>query len=173
VAAAAEAAQEIDDAAVVDAALHHDVDLHRRQPRLGRRIDGRQDGGDGEVDVVHAAERGVVERVEADGDAVQAGVAQHARFLRREERAVGGECKILHPANAGQHLHQALEVAPQQRFAAGEADLLRPLAHEEARHAGDLLEGQQRGARQVAVPRRPEDLFRHAVRAAKVTPVCN
>jgi hypothetical protein len=52
---------------------------------LGGGIDGAKNGRHGEVDVVHAAEDGVVERVEADGDARQTGVAQRARLLARQE----------------------------------------------------------------------------------------
>ena len=55
-------------------------------------------------------------------------------------------------------------------LAAGEADLLDPMRDELARHAGDLLEREQRRVRQVGVVL-VEDFLRHAVAAAEVAAV--
>ena len=57
---------------VVDAALDDHVDLDRREAGRGGGVDALEHPRDGEADVVHRANDVVVERVEADGDAVQA-----------------------------------------------------------------------------------------------------
>src|SRR5712691_13261054 len=54
------------DVAVVDAALHHHVDLHRRKAGRGRGVDALEHFRHREIDVVHGAEGGLVERVQAD-----------------------------------------------------------------------------------------------------------
>ena len=172
VARSAEALRHLDDAAVVLAAFDDDVDLDRTESGVRGRVDRVEDAGNGELDVVHAPEDGVVERVEADRDAIQSGLAQCDRFLARQQRAVRRECNILHTARGGEHRHEALQIAAKQRLAAGQSDLLNAFVGKELREAGDLLERQQLGAveeGEVAA----EDLFRHAVGAAKVTAVCN
>jgi hypothetical protein len=65
---------------------------------------------------------------------------------------------------------QVLEVAAQQRLAAGDADLLDALVDEDFRDAHDLLEGQQLLARQEGVIV-VEDFLRHAIHAAEIAAV--
>ena len=67
---AAEVPRELDDLVLVDAALDDAVDLDRHPDRL-RGLDALEHARDGEVDVVHRLEDRVVERVEADGDALR------------------------------------------------------------------------------------------------------
>ena len=81
------------------------------------------------------AEHRVVERVEADRDAVEAGVAQ-----RRPPCAVSSEPLVVSARSRRPSLaerlsiaDQRLEVAPQQRLAAGQADLLDAAADEDPR----------------------------------------
>ena len=87
---AAEAARDVEDRALVQAALDDDVHLHR-QAGVGGGVDPGEHARDREVDVVHRAEDLVVERVEADGDARQAGVGERlapsARGARRSSSA--------------------------------------------------------------------------------------
>ena len=73
------------------------------------------------VDIVHLAEGRVVERIEAHRHALQAGLAQGMR-LSRQQRAVGGQ-RQFEAGDRRQHLDQPLDVAPEQRLAAGQADL--------------------------------------------------
>ena len=65
---------------------------------------------------------------------------------------------------------QALEVAAQQRLAAGETDLLDSDPDELAREPLDLLEGQELLAVEEPIAA-SEDLLRHAVDAAEVAAI--
>ena len=69
-----------------------------------------------------------------------------------------------------QHADQPFEVLAQQRFAAGQADLFDAVRDEQAGEAGDFLERQQRGVRQVGVVL-VEHFLRHAVHAAEIAAV--
>ena len=73
---------------------------------------------DGEVDVVQRAEGGVVDRVEADGDAVEAGARERLGLLR-QQRAVRRE-RELEAGNRVQQLDEVLDVAAHERLAAGD-----------------------------------------------------
>ena len=140
------------------------------RPAFGGGVDGAEDLVDREVDVVHRTERRVVQRVEADRDAVEPRRLQGPRPLRRQQRAVGGHGDVVEAVDAGEHLDQLLEVAAQQGLAAGQAHLLDAEADEQTREARDLLEAQQLVARQEGVVA-AEDLLRHAVGAAEVAAV--
>ena len=155
------------DAAVVHAALHHHVDLDRTEARGCGGVDAFEHFRHREIGVVHRAESRVVERVEAHSDPAKSGARQRWS-LRSEERAVGGQCHFH--VQLRQHLHQAIQVAPHQRLAAGEADLLHAEADEHAREPRDLLEAEDRLVRQEAVAR-VEHVARHAVRATEVAAV--
>jgi hypothetical protein len=73
-------------------------------------------------DVVHPPERGVIERVEADRDALEAGAARSGRLTC--ERAVGRQRQIAQARERRDHGDQAVQVAAHERLAAGDADLL-------------------------------------------------
>ena len=107
------------DLVVVDAALDHRVHLHR-QAGGDCGVDAFEHPVDGEVDVVQRAERRVVERVEADGDALQAGVGERAR-LSGEQRGVRRQRQV--DVERRELLDEALEVAADERLAAGDPDL--------------------------------------------------
>ena len=62
----------------------------------------------------------VVERVEADGDALEAGVLERLRLLR-QRRGVGRQRQV--DRQRREHLDQALDADAQERLAAGEAEL--------------------------------------------------
>ena len=124
--------------------------------------------GHREVDVVHRAEDLVVERVEADGDPVEARGLQRLG-LAGEEGAVRRQRQV-EPVDPGEERDQRLEVAAHERLAAGDPQLLDAEAGEGARETLDLLERQQVGAGEEGVVA-AEDLLRHAVDAAEVAPV--
>jgi len=140
-----------------------------------RGVDPGQHVDDGEVDVVHAAEGGVVHRVERDGDAVQAGIFEHAR-LAGQQRAVGRERDIERPATdsgqGAQHGDQLFQVFAQQRLAAGQADFFDAVRDEQARHARDFFERQQRRMGQVRVIL-VEHFLRHAIHTTEIAAVGN
>ena len=123
---------------------------------------------DGEVDVVQRAEDRVVDGVEAHGDAVEAGVRERLRLLR-QERAVRRQ-RELEVRDLGELRDEPLDVAADERLAAGEADRADAEAGEDADDAGDLLEAEELlpvEERVVAA----EGLLRHAVDAAEVAAV--
>ena len=82
---AAEVVGERDDLVVVHAALDDAVHLDRQAGGRGG-VDPVEDARHGEVDVVQRPEGIVVERVEADGDPVQAGVRERLRLRRQQRR---------------------------------------------------------------------------------------
>ena len=69
-----------------------------------------------------------------------------------------------------QHLDEALDVAADERLAAGQPDLLDAQAGEDPREAGDLLERQEVASGEEGVVA-PVDLLRHAVDATEVAAV--
>jgi hypothetical protein len=64
------------DLVVVDATFDNHVDLDCIKPGPGGRVDAVKDIGDRKVDIVHCAKDIVIERIETDRDALQAGAAQ-------------------------------------------------------------------------------------------------
>ena len=133
-AAALEVARHVDHALVVDAAFDHHVDLERPQAHAIGFLDALQNLGHRKIDIVHRAEYRVVERIQADGDAVQTGVFQGLGFLL-EQRAVGGEREI-EPGFAGQQFDQFFQLPAHQRFAAGDADFFDAVIAENPRPGG-------------------------------------
>ena len=169
VAAALEVAREVDGGVVVDAALDHGVDLDRAQPGRGGRVDAVEDGRNGDFDVVHVAEDRVVERVEGDRDAVEAGVRQRLRELR-QQRAVGGQRDVDVRRGLAELGDERRQVGAQRRLAAGQPQLAHAEAGDESAEACDLLERQDLVAGQE-LEVRAEHLARHAVAAAEVAAV--
>ena len=113
----------VDDVLVVDAALDDHVDLHRRQAGGRGVVDSLEHLGDREADVVHRPEGRVVEGVEADGDALRpAALSAWARSRVSSEPFVV-IAMSSRPSMLGEHGDELLDVAAQQRLAAGEADL--------------------------------------------------
>ena len=132
VAGAAKVPRELDDLVLVDAALDDGVHLDAETGGGGGR-DAVEHAADGEADVVHGAERLVVERVEADGDALEAGGDERLGLLG-QQRAVRRQ-RHVEAAERGQALDQQLEVAAQQRLAARDPDLLDAVRDERAARA--------------------------------------
>ncbi len=60
-----------------------------------------------------------------------------------QERAVGGQRDVIDPGQIGQQPDQHGQVAPEQRLAAGQAQLAYAERHEQPGQATDLLERQQ------------------------------
>ena len=94
--------------AVVDAALHHHVDLDRRKAFGCGRFNCIEHPGHWEVCIVHHPEGCVVERVEAHRDTGKAGGFERAR-LALQGRPVGCKCEVSARKFAGQHLNQSLD----------------------------------------------------------------
>ena len=161
------------DLVLIGAALDHHVDLDVFQPHGLRRLDAGQHIGDREIDVVHAPEHGVVQAVQADGDAVQPGVLQ-CLGLARQQRAIGGQRQVqrlaVRRAQRRQLGHQCLHLLTQQRFTTGDANLAHAMGHEQPCQPCDFLETQQAVVRQVRVVL-VEHFLGHAVAAPEIAAV--
>ncbi len=153
--------------------LDDGVDLDRRQPGLARAGDAVEDPRHREVHPVHRHERLVVERVEADGHAAEAGVAERSGEAA-EGGAVRGQRQVHGFAGGrpdlGEHRDEVGQVAPDEGLATGDPELLDAERHERPGDPDDLLEAQDliaRQEREVA----PVDLLGHAVHAPEVAAV--
>ena len=139
------------------------------EPGLRGCVDPGEHARDREVDVVHRAEDLVVERVEAHRDAREPGVRERLRLLR-QERGVRRQRDVESSSSAASMRDQQLEIAAEERLAAGDAELPHAEVDEHARDALDLLEREELAPRQEPVLA-AEDLLRHAVDAAEVAAV--
>ena len=81
--------------------------LHGREEIAANRVDVGEHALDREVDVVHRAEGLVVERVQADRDALEPGVLERLR-LARQQGAVRRQRQV-DTRDRGEHLQQGLE----------------------------------------------------------------
>ena len=140
--------------------------------RAGGR-DPVEDARDREVDAVHRPEGRLVERVEADRDPPEPGRPE-GRRQRAEGRAVRRQGQVdgraVARAQLGQHRDEVGQVAPDERLAARDPELLDALGDERAGEPDDLLEGQDLVPRQEReVP--AVDLLGHAVGAPEVAAV--
>ena len=126
--------------AVVDAALDDRVHLHRQAGGRGG-VDSAEDALDGEVDVVQRAEGDVVDRVERDGDPVEARIFQRLRKLG-EQRAVRRQ-RELEPVDLLQQRDEVLDVAADEGLPARDPHGPHAELPEDARDSGDLLERQE------------------------------
>jgi len=80
-----------------------------------------------------AAESFRIERVQADRQPMQAGIAQGFR-LACQQRGVGGQRQVLDAGNRGQARHQQGKVLAQQGLATSQANLAHAHAHEASHH---------------------------------------
>ena len=149
---------------VVDAAHDDRVDFEGFEARAGRGVDAREHRGVF-VRPRERLESAPVQRVQAHGDAAEPRAPERGGLLR-EEHAVRRHREVGERRRGGQTLHERRQAAPQQRFAAGDTDAVDARAREGAGHARQLVERQQRVAREPRVVR-----LRHAVLAAQVAPV--
>ena len=134
---ALEMPHEVEHGVVVHAPLDDRVQLHRAEAcPLGCR-DASEHGLRRIASPVHDAEDLGVERIEADGDAPESGVAQRI-YLLAEQVAVGGERQILDAGDAREHRHQRMDVPPHQRLAPGEPHLGHAEVNEQLREPRGL-----------------------------------
>ena len=158
---------------LIHAALDHHVDLDRMQARTLCGGDAVQHGADRHIAVAHAPESLIAQPVQADADTRQPCILERQGFLR-QHHAVRGQChfqRFTFPGvQLGEHFHQTLDAAPQQRFTAGQADLLHAQRDEQFRQSRYFLETEQFAARQELMML-IEDFARHAIRAAQIAAV--
>ena len=132
--AAAEVARHRQDLCVVGAALDDHVDLDRAEAGALGGVDAAQHVGDREVGVVHAPEdaSSIASRLTVTRPSPAAFSAAALRS-RIEPLVVSVRSSARRRRRElGQHRDQPLEVAAQQRLAAGEADLLHAVGDEQA-----------------------------------------
>ncbi len=131
---------EPDDLAFVGAALDDAVHLHG-QAGSGCCGDALEHAIHGQVGVVQCPERCVVERVEADGDALEPRVGEELRL-----RAAGATPLVVRvrsaPSGASMR-DETLELATHERLPTRDADLLDAQFDEPAGDARDLLEREE------------------------------
>ena len=168
-AGAAEVLDQVEHGVIVQAALDDAVDLDRRQPRVLRGANALEHAVALGEAAAHLLEDLRIERVETDGDAMQAVRLQLRRMLR-EQHAVGRQRDVLHAFERGELADQLGDIRAQQRLAAGEPHLLHAELHEQARQPRDLFERQALGRLQEAIVL-VKRLPRHAVRAAEVAAI--
>jgi hypothetical protein len=113
------------DLVVIGAALDHHVDLDVRSPACCAASMPASTSATGKSTSFMRRNR-VVQPVQADGHALQAGVFQHLG-LAAQQRAVGGQRQVqrlaIGRAQLGQLGDQGFDVLAQQRLAAGQAQL--------------------------------------------------
>ena len=105
------------------------------------------------------------QRVEADGDAVEPRVPKRSCLLG-EEDTVGSERQIADRVLSCQQPHERRHVSPEERLTAGEPQLVDAQTGEDIDQRAHLFKGEDVLAGQPDVV-----FFRHAVRAAEITPV--
>ena len=84
-----EEARQIHQRMVIDAALHHRIDLQGRVAGSLGGFDALQHLVDAGASAVHLAEDGIVQRVQADGQALQSRRLERVNLLWQQE-SVGG-----------------------------------------------------------------------------------
>ena len=164
-----EVAGEVDNGVVVDATLHHAVDLDWMEADLVGALDSAQYAVGAVATAVHLSEYFIIQRVQADCDAAQTGVFQ-GLGLPSKKVAVGGEGQVIYTLYVRQHAHEAFQIGADQRFTTCKPHLVHTQLSEEAYKPGDFLEGQQLGFGEELVAF-PVDFGGHAVGAAEVAPV--
>ena len=155
--------EQIDQLVVIDAVDDDGIDLETGKERRG--------GGDAVENAIQLvvarqiAEALRMEGIEADGQPMQSGIAERAS-VRRQQHAIGRHREIADRRSRREASDEVWHVTTQQRFAAGQADLVHAKAREDIDQRLDLLEVQDVLARQPHVLR-----LRHAVAAAEIAAV--
>src|SRR5690606_31972573 len=85
-------------------------------------FDALQNPGKVTAIATHAPEHDLVQAVEADRNAVEAGLCE-VRSVTCEQGPVGRKCEILHAVYAPECPHEIREPAIQQRLTAGQPEL--------------------------------------------------
>src|SRR5690625_2054826 len=97
------------DAMIVHAALDHHVDLDRVKAGGGGVIDAGQHALDRKLDVVDGLKGVVVQRIEADGNALEPGPGQAPCLFGGKQRSVGGQADVVNAGNVGQQGNQVFQ----------------------------------------------------------------
>src|SRR5690625_3390197 len=158
------------DAVVVHAALDHHVDLDRVKSGGSGVVDAGQHAIDRKLDVVDGLKGVVVQRIEADGNALEPGPSQAPCLFGGKQRSVGGQADVVNAGNVGQQGNQVFQPVAHERFAAGQAQLGGAQAGKPASQAGGPVKAATHGARQKSVIG-AEQLFGHAIDTAKIAAV--
>ena len=155
--------QQVYEFVVVDTANDDRVEL---EP--GKEGRGRGDTVEDALELVEprqALETVSSQRVEADGQAVQARLAKRLG-LGSEQHAIGGHGEVSDSRTGSQSMDEVRQIATQERLAAGQPDLVHAEPREDIDERFDFLEVQDVLAREPHVVR-----FGHAVAAAQVAAV--
>src|SRR5687768_11586097 len=131
---------------IVFAALDDGVELDR-ETRRARRLDAVQHDGELATAAVHLLEDCLVEAVETHGDALQAGALERGCVFG-EARAVGRDRQILDAVQLRETRYDVDDVAPQQRLATRQPQLLDAELQKHACDALELARRQPMSARQ-------------------------
>src|SRR4051812_30746254 len=155
---------EIGDLIVVDSSHHDHVELYRRQSRCLRR-GCRGDRIEVEVSSSYGADALRTKRVGAHVDSVEACLSELAR-KERKPHTVRRNREILHSRNRPKLRNEDLEMWPQRRLAARDANATQSERSELFDYRCDLF------VREDVCVRQPfQACRRHTVQAAKVAPV--
>ena len=146
---AAEALDEIEHRVIVLATLDDGVDLDG-EAGGARSFDAVQHDAELAATAVHLSEDLLVEAVEAHGDALQPGLLERRRVLG-ETRAVGRDRQVVGAVQLREPRDDLDDVAPQQRLAARQPQLLDAELEEHAGDALDLARRQPMRSRQELV----------------------
>ena len=157
---------EVDNEVIVDAFLNDCVDFYGLKARLFSRADAFEHALGAMGATAHAIKCLVVNRIEAHGEPVQAGVFEALRFVG-EEIAVGGEGEVLNTRDLRQFGNEGFEVSAQERFTAGDANFGDAEIDKNSGEAGDFFKGEDFcfGKKFVLFAK---NLGRHAIGTAKI-----
>ena len=154
---------------VVDSPADDGVYLDRPESRPFRRLDSLQNTLGAEVASVHLPENFVIQRVQANGNSLEARVRQLLGELRQEV-SVGGHGQVFDAGNLGEHRHQLIDFGAYQGFTAGYSRLDDAHLHQNTCQPRYLLESQKRVSWQELVAL-PVYLSGHTVGTTEVAPV--
>ena len=138
--------------------------LSDANPAARGRVDPAADRGE----LVHPRQRAealAIERVQADGDAMEPGRPQRVR-LSAQQDAVGRERQIGDRAPRREPFDEARQIAAKERLAAGNPHPVHAERREDVHDGADFLERQQALARQPHVVR-----LRHTVKTPEVAAI--
>ena len=167
-------ARQRQDRGLVHAAPDDRVDLDRREAGLPRGGDPVEHPRDREVDPVHrpntsssSESRLTVIRCSPASRAAAASARSAEPFVV----SVRSSGAAVRPPERRQHRDQRRQVAPDQRLAAGDPELLDAERDERPRASRSISSNVSTSSRGQEREVAPEDLLRHAVRAAEVAAV--
>src|SRR4051812_41751524 len=169
---------------IVDVADDYGIDFDGSEAEFSGKPDGGQDFSKA-ITPGHLLEVLRLERIHAEADAPEAGLAQRLGFPG-EKKPVGGHGQVLNSCDGGNPRNQILDAVAEQGFAAGQTDFPDAHAGGDGHKTFDLLKtehmgfghpltGDGRGVRQVCPTAAIEIVrrfsFRQAIQAPEVAPV--